>query len=294
MHSTIQEILTITEPHIEEAAVHANVPIELYYYAELGMDYFSVEEFQQRDPFTNPEQFKTSFARFQVKNWIETAEGGGRYRVTEQARTGVREIVQAGDDYLVQFESTTDMDLARLHSLLKQIVMTSKNASEPPLKWAITKRFHTSTVNSPIIVKIRECLMDLFAYRDDAHISAARPHFKRAGIVWLTLDEGWNSQIVTAKKLAQVNTFRGYADSEFSAALQAATQVGWLEETKVAGTYRPTAQGREIREQVEELTETYFYAPWATLTQDDLDELQALLETLLEQIGVFRKSVKDS
>ena len=47
IHSVIQEILSVTEPHIEEAAVRHNVPIELYYYGEFGLDTFSIEEFQQ-------------------------------------------------------------------------------------------------------------------------------------------------------------------------------------------------------------------------------------------------------
>ena len=53
----------ITEPHIEEAAIRNNVPIELYYCSELGMESFSGKEFGQRDPFSNPEKFEKLFAR---------------------------------------------------------------------------------------------------------------------------------------------------------------------------------------------------------------------------------------
>jgi hypothetical protein len=54
IYSTIKEFWSITEPHIEEAALRNDVPVELYLYSELGLEYFSIEDFQKRDPFSNP------------------------------------------------------------------------------------------------------------------------------------------------------------------------------------------------------------------------------------------------
>src|SRR5436190_1799116 len=102
IHSVLQEIWAITESPIEDAAVRANIPIELYYYAEFGLRYFSVERFQERDPFSNPEQFERQFARLQIKAWIVSTGEGGRYQVTEQSRDSVRRIIQAGDACLVE------------------------------------------------------------------------------------------------------------------------------------------------------------------------------------------------
>jgi len=97
LHVVIQEILAITEPHIEEAAVRNNIPVELYYYAELGLNTFSVEEFQHRDPFSNTEQFERLFPRLEIKGWIVPMRDEGRYEVTKRAQDAVRQIVQAGD-----------------------------------------------------------------------------------------------------------------------------------------------------------------------------------------------------
>ena len=80
----IQEFWSITEPYIEDAAVHNGIPIELYYYSELGLEYFSIEDFQNRDPFTNPEQFESLFARLNVKGWIEPVPDD-RYQVTRES-----------------------------------------------------------------------------------------------------------------------------------------------------------------------------------------------------------------
>lgn len=288
IQSNIREIWAITEPHIEETAVRNNIPIELYYYAELGLDTFSIKEFQHRDPFSNPEQFERLFPRLELKGWIIPMREAGRYEVTERARDAVRQIVQAGDAQLVKFEPAPELNLERLLSFLKQIVLANNAAPEPPEKWAIARRFHVAHKNSPVIVQIRECLMDLFAYRDDAHLSAARPHFNQAGIVWSVLGAVATGSAVTALKMTETMAFRGYDTYEYEAALKAACAVGWLA-ADAPDTFRPTALGTELREQVEKLTDEYFYRPWAAFPPDELEEFYNLLTKLREQLHGFKK-----
>src|SRR4030095_14188269 len=103
IHSIVRSIWMLTEKHIEDAAVRKNIPIELYYYSELGMDFFSVKEFQRRDPFSTPEQFEKQFARLEIKDWITPTRDDGRYEVRQKARQAVRQIVQAGDEQLLKF-----------------------------------------------------------------------------------------------------------------------------------------------------------------------------------------------
>src|SRR6266508_4507907 len=122
IHSIIQEFWAIIEPPIEEAAIQYDIPIELYYYSELGLQSFSRAEFQKRDPFSNPQQFEKVFATLNFKGWIEPLPGD-KYQVTSRARDAARKIIQAGDQHLLPFESFTDIDLKRLTLLLKQIVM---------------------------------------------------------------------------------------------------------------------------------------------------------------------------
>ena len=289
VHTVIQEVWAITEPHIEEAAVRQNVPVELYYYAELGLDYFSVSEFQQRDPFSNPEQFEKNFAQLEVKGWIVPAREGGRYRTSENVRKSVRQIVQAGDDQLLKFTPAAELDLNRLLQYLKQIVLSNNAAPEPPEKWAIVRRFRTATRTSPVLVQIRECLMDLYAYRDDAHLSAARPYFADAGIVWNAFGAVCGGNAVTAEKIAESMPFRGYEDGAYAAALKAAEEAGWVEETETPGVYGPTPKGLEMRERVENLTNHYFYRPWEILAEDKLEEFYHQLELLREQLHHFAK-----
>ena len=289
MHSVVLEFWEITESHIEDAAVKNDIPIELYYYSELGLEYFSIEDFQKRDPFSNPEQFERMFARFEIKDWIFPTPDE-RYQVSRKAQDAVRMIVGEGDAQLVSFDLMSEKELWQLTGLLKKIAKANLEASEPPEKWAIVNRFRVAHEKSPLIVQIRELLMYLYAYRDDSHLSAARPHFGRAGIVWNVLNSLTGGSAVNAAQMAESMAFRGYEAADYEVAIQAAIEIGWGEPSDVPNSFRPTQMGIELREKVEQLTDEYFYGPWTVLTNDETDELFALLTKLREQLIEYKKA----
>jgi hypothetical protein len=286
--SIVQEFWNITEPHIEDAAVRNDIPIELYLYSELGLDRFSIKDFQKRDPFSNPEQFERLFVRLNVKGWIEPMSDGS-YRVTIKAREAARSLIQAGDVQLSDFDAMPGHDLKRLLALLKQIVMESCAASEPPGKWAILKRFRVADGQYPAIMQIREYLMDLFAYRDDSHLSASRPQFNEAGIVWIVLSGLWMGDMINAQQMAEKLSFRGYEVADYEIAIQAALEIGWVEPANRPDAFRLTEVGWQLREQAEQLTNAYFYAPWSVLTETEVNELYELLIRLRESLSMYRR-----
>jgi len=288
MYLIVREFWEITEPHIEDAAVKNDIPIELYYYSELGLEYFSVEDFQKRDPFTNPEQFEKAFTRFDVKGWIVPLPDD-RYQVSRKAQDAVRQIVHVGDAELTRFDLIPESELKQLVIFFKQLWNGILEAPEPPEKWAIATRFHTANPNSPLIVLIREFFMDFFAYRDDSHLAMARQHFGQAGIVWDVLSSITNGGAVNAEQMAERMSFRGYEENDYEVAIQAAVEIGWVEAVNGTNIYRPTSKGRELRSQVEHQTDEYFYRPWSVLTEEDLDELYALLIKLHEKLIEFKK-----
>lgn len=289
VHSIIQEFWQITEPHIEDSAVRNRIPIELYLYSELGLSCFSLEDFAKRDPFTNPEQFEKVFVRLNVKGWIEPMPDGS-YRVTERARESVRHIVRMGDTQLLDFKAMSEQELGQLAVLLQQVISACRAAPEPPEKWAILIRFRVVDEYSPLIVQIRECLMDLFAYRDDAHLAASRPLFNNAGIIWLVLGSLSSGEAVNAGQMADRMSFRGYDAEQYEIAIQAAIELGWAEEAERPNTFRLTDEGRQLRAEAEQRTDDYFYAPWSALATDELDELYALLSRLHDVLRLYRQS----
>jgi hypothetical protein len=288
IYSTVKEFWSITEPRIEDASVQQGIPIELYYYSELGLEYFSIPDFQKRDPYSNPEQFEKLFARLLVRGWI-AALPDGRYLVTEASRDAARRIIQAGDAHLASFEQILDPHLQKLAMLLKQIVLANVEAPEPPQKWAIIKRFRVADKGSSWLPQIREYLMDLFAYRDDSHLSAAHPHFGGAGIVWSVLGSIWSGDAVTVEQMTESMAFRGYGVEDYEVAIQAAIEIGWAESADVAFAFRPTQKGQELREQAERLTNEYFYHPWSFMEEDELSEMYNLLTKLRDQLRDYKR-----
>ncbi|HSL46467.1 MAG TPA: hypothetical protein VK897_23740 [Anaerolineales bacterium] len=289
IHSTIQEFWSLTEPEIEDSAIRNGIPIELYLYSELGLSNFSLIDFKKRDPFTNPEQFEKVFVRLNVKGWIEPMADGS-YRVTDRAREGVRHIIRMGDTQLLDFKSMPDTELARLALLLRQLIAECQATPEPPEKWAILIRFRVADEYSPLIVQVREYLLDLFAYRDDSHLAASRPCFNDAGIVWLVLGSLSEGVAVNAQQMEEKMTFRGYDVEEYDIAIQAAVELGWAEQGDQPDMFRLTEEGKRLRAQAEDLTNQYFYAPWSVLLQDELDELYALLTKLHDELRAYRTS----
>lgn len=290
LYSIIRIFLEITEPHIENAAVKQNIPIELYFYSELGLEYFSVADFQKRDPFTNPDYFEKMFARFDVKDWIFPTQDEN-YQVSRKAQDAVRQVVKAGDAQLEDFNSISDDELKKLAGLLKQVVMANLDAPEPPEKWAIIKRFRVADEHSPLIVQIREALMDLFAYRDDCHLAASHPYFGQAGIVWIVLGSIWYGTANSAKQLADTMSLRGYEEEDYEVALQACVEMGWIEPADAPDTFRLTQKGREVREQAERQTDDFFYRPWEVLMDEERNEFYQLLVKLHDKLIVYKKSV---
>ena len=290
IYSVIQQFWSITEPHIEDAAIRNDIPIELYLYSELGLDRFSLQDFRRRDPYSNPEQFERLFVRLNIKGWIEPMSDGS-FLVTEKARETARFLIEAGDVQLSDFASMPAHDLRRLLTLLKQIVMECCLAPEPPGKWAILKRFRVADEHYPPIMQIREYLLDLFAYRDDSHLSASRPYFNDAGIVWIVLGALWKGEAVNAEQIAEKMVFRGYDMEDYEIAIQAAMELGWVEPGNRPENFCLSEEGRHLREQAEQLTDEYFYAPWSVLAQDEVEELHELLAKLHIGLKAYGKSV---
>jgi hypothetical protein len=290
MYVIVQEFWRIIEPHIEDAAIRNDLPIELYLYSELGLDRFSIKDFQKRDPYSNLEQFERLFVRLNLKGWIEPMSDGS-FLVTEKARETARFLIQAGDVQLSDFTSMPDHELNRLVVLLKQIVLECCVTPEPPGKWALLKRFRVADEYYPAIMQIREYLMDLFAYRDDSHLSASRPYFNDAGIVWIVLGALWKGDARNPEQMAEKMSFRGYEMEDYEIAIQAAMELGWVEQGNRPDVFRLTAQGKQLREQAEQDTNEYFYAPWSVLTPAELDELYGLLARLYDRLKAYGKSV---
>jgi len=278
VYVAVRAFWALTEPRIHAAAQAKNIPIELYYYAEFGLEIFSVERFQKRDPYSNPALFTATFEKLAQAEWI-IPQGGGVYRVTDDARAAARELVRAGDGALEQLEFMSAVDATRLVERLRRIVRANEMAPEPPAKWAILERFRAVAENAPRLAWVREALLDLFAYRDDSH-RAAWQSFPADGLMWHTFNLVWDNVADTPSDMAQQASLRGYAVEDYVRACNQLTARGWLGRDERPGAFALTPIGRKLRGAVEQLTDAYFYLAWTNLHSSELDALLADLRQL--------------
>jgi hypothetical protein len=277
IYETIRAFWSITEPLIEGAAREKKVPGELYYYGELGLEIFSLENFRKRDPFSNPANFTQAFETLAGGGWIVPA-GEGEYRVTEEAREAARDLVRTGDAALGAREIISVGDAERLKALLQRLVLANFRAAEPPVKWATRVRFRVADEASPLLAQIREALMDLFAYRDDSHMAAWRD-YPVSGIAWSAFGMIWSHAAFSPEAMAEQAWFRGFAAEDYARALVELRGRGWID-----GEGQLTPVGRKLRDAAEHLTDAYFYAPWVALSDDEIQELRVRLLELRNQL----------
>jgi DNA-binding MarR family transcriptional regulator len=281
-YATILQFWRLVNAPIEAAATQSDVPLELYSYVELGLEDMSIAYVQKRDPYSNPQIFLPVFTTLAAQGWIEPA-GDQLYHVTKQARSAVRQLVRSGDEALGELGVFSTLEAKRLIALLQRIVTANAVASEPPEKWATTHRFRVADDTSPLLGQVREYLLDLFAYRDDAHLSAWRGYHV-TGPAWNALTLLWRGEAVSPTQIAEQAAFRGYLASEYVTAIGKLVGRGWVETADTPGTYRVTEQGQALREGVELQTDAYFYAPWSCLNDRDITELRGLVIRLHGQL----------
>ncbi len=278
IYTTVRAFWALTEPRIHAAAQEKNIPIELYYYAELGMEIFSVERFQKRDPYTNPARFTTAFEKLAQAEWI-IPQGGGVYRVTDDARAAARELGRAGDAALERLEFMSAADVSRLLQGLQRIGRANETAPEPPAKWAIRERFRATAETSPRLARVHDALLDLFAYRDDSH-RAAWQSFPADGLMWHAFNLMWDNIADTPADMARQASLRGYTDKDYARACAQLTQRGWLARGEQSDAFALTPIGKKLRGAVEQLTDAYFFLAWTNLQASELDALLTELRQL--------------
>lgn len=205
IYAIILQCWRLLDAPIEAAALRSGVPVELYSYGELGLEDFSVAAFQKRDPYSNPESFLSIFRTLAAQGWIELVSDQ-QYRVTEQGRSAARQSIRAGYDALGRLEVLPPSEGKRLTALLGRIVDAMYKAPEPPEKWALLHRFRVATEESPLLAQVREYLMDLFAYRDDAHLAAWKT-YQVQGPAWNAFTSLWRGDITTPPTACRAGCF---------------------------------------------------------------------------------------
>ncbi len=165
--------------------------------------------------------------------------------------------------------------MARIVSLLGKLAQASLESPQPADKVCIaqTHQSFPSQEYAPLAT-IDQRLDELNAFRDDMHLAAWRPH-EVEGFAWEALTFIWRGDASSAEELAEKLSVRDYSVDDYEQALVGLAQRDWLEKT--ADGYQVTPEGQAVRQQAEDDTDRYFFAPWACLSDAESVQLHGLL-----------------
>jgi predicted transcriptional regulator len=236
-----------------------------------------------RGPYAGPAQYERLLAQV-TEAGLMTPKADGEYGFTEKGRAVLEEVEGVFYTRLGELSPLPGEDLAQLEGRLKQLVEACLDAEEPANKLCISLT-HQGDVTQEygVLAKIDQHLDDLNAFRDDAHLAAWQP-YDVSGHGWDALTFVWRGDANTASALAEALPFRGHSAEDYAEAFADLASRGWVE--KAEEGYQITERGAALRQEAEEATDRYFFAPWAVLTGRDrtllYDQLMRLRDNLQE------------
>jgi hypothetical protein len=221
-----------------------------------------------RAPFTHPSTSATRLEELGRTGMLEGAPGGG-WHISQRGEQVYQDILQAA--YAAMASVVTPPKVERLADMLFQLVQASLDAHEPPGKWCIRLSRKTDPgAGLGTLARIDQYLSDLNSYRDDAHLAAWQP-LGVSGQAWDALSCLWRDEADMLEAIQAKLARRGFSAAEYANALADLAETGWVESS--GSLWLITELGAQVRQDAEERTDAYFFAPWQCLVTADLDAL---------------------
>lgn len=234
----------------------------------------SPEVLNIRSPYTNEEVYRKRLDSMMRLGMLDTVSED-HYRLTDRGVEAVRILNNIAYNAMASIAPLPAKDLSKLAKFLDERVEACLAAKEPPGKWCI-QHSHASApgADAPVMVRIDQDFSDLLAYRDDSHLSSWKDS-EVNGHTWDVLTLLWLNQSESIDTVLQKLARRGNNFEQTEEAFKTLVRMHWANYS--LDFYTITHEGREVRQKAEELTDTYFYAPWKDVSAKDLDAFAELL-----------------
>lgn len=254
---------------------------------EFDPEPLSVANLRVRDIYASESIVAALLELMASEQWFDRllkAEGeAATYTLTQKGRETNATLRDRFKDILPTLEPMPSDDLARLEAVLGRIIEASLNGGDPPGNWCLAhSRNRAPADDAPLLAKIAQYFSDFNAYRDDAHM-AAWQRYNIKGYTWEAFAFIQAGTANSAQTIFEALAYRGYSRQDYALALQNLQERAWIETIEGQATqYQLTQKGQDIWAKTETLTNNYFYGPWKTLADDDVDAAQTLLAQLNE------------
>jgi DNA-binding MarR family transcriptional regulator len=216
------------------------------------------------------------------EDWLDRDVSDG-YRLTADGRALAERLRPRADGTFLDAEVPIQGPV-RVVDLLDRVIDNALRGSDPPGSWCVAhSRRRAPPVQAEPLVKLCQCIEDLNAFRDDAHMAAWRSHHVE-GYEWETFALVCEGRAASATRLFECLAHRGYSRLDYAAALDQLASRGWIDRANDAEAYHVTVAGRRVRADVERRTDEYFYAAWTPLTDGEIDEIRTGLEHVRDRL----------
>ena len=246
---------------------------------QLGLAYIikpdplTVERIGIRNPYTRAENLQTQIQNLQEASYLDAngvvTEKAGEYEaLVDYQNTILQELGQ-------QYKG----DAARLKALVTRVVDKARSQADAPcVKDASLRDISRWSDFEQAFYQMQR----LFAFRDDAHLSAWQ-HLDIDARTYEAWSLVWDGSAPTVAAMLEVRGNRGYSEEEWQAVYDKLVEKDWLIADEEAGTYQVSASSKPTRDAIEAQTDEYFYSVFEVLSDAEVDELLNMLKAMQEQ-----------
>lgn len=219
-----------------------------------------------------------------AESGLLTTEGDS-YRLTDKGRTVWTRIKETLNDH---WTLPLQTDIPRITALMSKVYEAMVNA--PDAGWSVQTRatysLRPEMTLTPILYYNAHAIFDLWARRDDAHLTAWK-HHPVSPRTWEALSTLWDGKADDADLLAKALESHGFSSDDYADSLEEMTALGWVEKTP-EGKFQLTVDGQDVRDEAERDTDDLFYAPFTkALSTAEHDELRDLLTALKAELDTI-------
>jgi hypothetical protein len=212
--------------------------------------------------------------------------GDGIYRLSVAGRAALDAIERAARTKLVAVQAQLGGAPARLDDLLRRLVAACRATPDVPDQACVVGTGNDRPNDEPTALgRIARSAYALLTYRCDAHRAAWQAH-NITGPGWEIFAQVAGGQVASPELMfawsQQQAVPRGYTAVDYTAYMHDLVERGWVAEA--GGVYHATMHGRQLRREVEDLTDRFFYTPWSALDEAALAELHELAGQLIIQL----------
>jgi hypothetical protein len=244
----------------------------------LGTKPFTVAQVMRHFPYGLAQATEERFASA-IQGGYLALDSNGAYRATESGSAAAARLIQAGDEVMAALTPMTNESLRALSNLLARISDAAFHSPEPSAHVLIkAKRDLYQRMNVfPTLEGFVAHSLLLEGHRDDCYFATWSVHGVE-GHAWEVLDCLSQNDTLSFDDIHDKLSRRGVTQEAHAEDVKELIGRGWVDED--SGNIQITSAGKQVRAEVEAETERLFFAPWACLSESELEELSSLASQL--------------